>query len=103
VAFLTNYVHGGEGCAAVWQIAICRACVRWPLLSVRFIARQRHGAVGAAGQGMNQPQNELPPPTIHTNITLYHTRSKMESLCPTDRCLHGSLTKAARSLSFGLC
>jgi len=31
--------------------------------------------------------------------TLYHTQSKLGSVRPTDRCLHGSLIKAARSLS----
>jgi len=47
-AFLSNYVQGREGRAAVWQIVKCRACVCWPLLSVGLTAREgaRHGAVG---------------------------------------------------------
>jgi len=103
---LTNYVRGGEGRPAVWQIVKCRALavnVGWiysPLVAAR--------CGGVAGQGMNR----LPEPTAATYrmhkynwsvttacCTLYHTRSKLGSVRPADRCLHGSLTKAARSLS----
>jgi len=40
--------------------------------------------------------------SITTACTLSITLSKLGSIHPTDRCLNGSLTKAARSLSLGV-
>jgi len=54
---LTNYVRGGEGRAAVWQIVKRRACVRALAVTVgRIISREgaQRGAVKAAGQGTNR-------------------------------------------------
>jgi len=95
----------------VLQLAKRRACARRPLLSVGLIAGRAAAAAwrpGRAGPGRARRAGVSSAAThctheynwsITTSRALYHTRSRLASVRPSDRCLHGSLTKAARSLS----
>jgi len=60
-AFVTNYIHGGEGREAIWQITKHCACMRWPLLSVILIAWQR----GSMVEGVQAAIPTGAIPTMH--------------------------------------